>query len=614
MVGCGSRPVGWKSLCRHPKDNDLTISNPHSFHIPVMGTGFTIDTPLRVARYGISSVVSLVDDILIEQMRRYHCSQQGESYEEIAPQAEDGRARRITAYLDLLGRLVGRQVESMRAMDFAEGNDLTRYFRLLPDSPLKRQYEQMLATSDAVEKARLQEKLRGQVVAGSIDVNIMTKLDRDHYRGGEKLPAIFSDALAALRGFAQSTLRSSMVFSAGINQRLYNYLSEFPDFFPDSQGALVKKIILKVSDYRSAIIQGKYLAKRGLWVSEFRVESGLNCGGHAFATNGHLMGPILEEFKKRRRELQDDLFQLYGKALAKQGHAMPAKPHHTRITVQGGIGTAHENTFLLQHYEVDGTGWGTPFLLVPEAVLMDGAERDKLCRATEEDVFLSPSSPLGVPFWNLRTSASEEVRLRRIQEGRPGSPCPKRYLAFSTEFTTIPACISSRAFQKHKLRALAEEEQVGADVAQARELVLAKACICHDLGGNATKPLGIDPTATSAVCPGPNIVNFKKIATLEEMVDHIYGRISLLTTTDRPHMFIRELRLYVDHLGTELAHVKTGLVPGTSRVFQEFKENLLKGIDYYQELAEQFVEEKRSCFLADLALLRDAVEPLAVKG
>ena len=29
----------------------------HKFYIPVMGTGFTTDTPLKVARYGISSVV-----------------------------------------------------------------------------------------------------------------------------------------------------------------------------------------------------------------------------------------------------------------------------------------------------------------------------------------------------------------------------------------------------------------------------------------------------------------------------------------------------------------------------------------------------------------------------
>ena len=38
--------------------------NKHTFHIPVMGTGFTIDTPIKVAKYGISSVVSLVDDII----------------------------------------------------------------------------------------------------------------------------------------------------------------------------------------------------------------------------------------------------------------------------------------------------------------------------------------------------------------------------------------------------------------------------------------------------------------------------------------------------------------------------------------------------------------------
>lgn len=44
----------------------------HTFHIPVMGTGFTIDTPFKVAKYGISSVVSLVDDILVENMREYY--------------------------------------------------------------------------------------------------------------------------------------------------------------------------------------------------------------------------------------------------------------------------------------------------------------------------------------------------------------------------------------------------------------------------------------------------------------------------------------------------------------------------------------------------------------
>ena len=67
---------------------------------------------------------------------------------------------------------------------------------------------------------------------------------------------------------------------------------------------------------------------------------------------------------------------------------------------------------------------------------------------------------------------------------------------------------------------------------------------------------GIDPAATPAVCCGPNIVNFSRIATLEEMVGHIYGRISLLSGADRPHMFLRELALYVDYLRNELAKQK----------------------------------------------------------
>ena len=43
-------------------------NNPHSFHVPVMGIAFTIDTPIKIAKYGISSVISIVDDIIIEKM------------------------------------------------------------------------------------------------------------------------------------------------------------------------------------------------------------------------------------------------------------------------------------------------------------------------------------------------------------------------------------------------------------------------------------------------------------------------------------------------------------------------------------------------------------------
>ena len=117
--------------------------------------------------------------------------------------------------------------------------------------------------------------------------------------------------------------------------------------------------------------------------------------------------------------------------------------------------------------------------------------------------------------------------------------------------------------------------------------VLAKSCICHDLAGTATRKNGIDPAATPAVCCGPNIVNFSRVATLEEMVGHIYGRISLLSGSDRPHMFLRELALYVDYLRNELAKQKIGVASNPPGYFREFVGNLLSGVDYYRRLANR---------------------------
>ena len=342
-------------------DCESVTSGPksaHTLHIPVMGTGYTIDTPLRVAKFGISSVISLVDDVLIEQMRKFHCEKAGEPYEEITDRDDDPRAHRITAYLNLLDKLVRVQVAKLQKSPFEKGSEITRYYNMLPETPLKRSYRAMLAETDPVKKEAMQKKLRELAVPGTIDVNIMTKLNATVYRNGEPLPPESSDAMSALRGYALSNLHSSIEFSAGLNQHLYSYAAKFKDFLPDEKGQLAKKIVLKVSDYRSGVIQGKFLAKRCLWVSEFRIESGLNCGGHAFATQGYLLGPILEEFKQKKQELSEMLHAVCNEA--RIAHGLPAidEPHKMRITVQGGIGTADENDFLLKYYDVDGTGWG----------------------------------------------------------------------------------------------------------------------------------------------------------------------------------------------------------------------------------------------------------------
>jgi hypothetical protein len=544
-------------------------------------------------------------------VRKFYCEKHGMPYEEITSGSPDARARRITAYLNLVDDLVRQQVESLQSSPFEKGSEITRYYEMLPETPLKKAYEAMLATSDPAEKKRRQEMLRREAVPGSIDVNIMTKVDRDAYLDGKKLPPEFADAMAALRGYANSTLCSSVVFSAGINQRLYTYTATFRDFLPGEGGELKKKIVLKVSDYRSALVQGKFLAKRGLWVSEYRIESGLNCGGHAFPTDGYLLGPVLEEFKEKRQELIKSLHPIYVEALKTRGWPVQDVDCGVRITVQGGIGTAGENSFLLTYYRVDGTGWGTPFLLVPEVTNVDAAHLEKLLNAVDGEVYLSDSSPLGIPFWNLRTSASEESRRQKILLDKPGSLCPKRFAAFNTEFTETPACIASRLYVKRKLEHLAEANLSPEQRAAAKESVLDKSCICHDLGGSTTLKYNIDPEATPAVCPGPNIVNFDRLATLEEMVAHIYGRLSLMTNTERPHMFIKELMLYVDYLRTEARKVSLKLSPRSPGYFDNFRKNLMTGIDYYHRLACEFIEEQRARFLEELTALQDQVEHLA---
>ena len=273
----------------------MLLSN-HSFHIPVMGLAFTVDSPVKVARFGISSVVSITEDRLVETMRKHYYTIIGEPFKPISVKDPDYRAKRVTDYLNLLSQMVNDQIEKMKASAFRSGSDLVKYFEMLPqESKLRQLYTRMTETRDESEKESLQIFLKSQVKPGSIDVNIMTKLDKPAYdHEGNEIPEN-SDALSAFRGYAMSNLtNSSIIFSAGMNPKLFNYLEKFPVFEPTAWGQFKKHVIIKVSDFRSALIQGKILAKKGIWVSEFRIESGLNCGGHAFATDGYLMGPILQ--------------------------------------------------------------------------------------------------------------------------------------------------------------------------------------------------------------------------------------------------------------------------------------------------------------------------------
>ncbi len=574
----------------------MNKSDQHTFHIPVMGLGFTIDTPIKVARFGISSVISIIEDELVEQMRKHHSQQTGEEYIAIKNDDEDHRARRITAYLDLVNRIVNQQIENLKSLPFEAGNDLVKYFELLPDdSPVKELYLKMLNENDVQAKIAYQKQLREKIKPGSIDVNVMAKVDKVNYdKEGQALPLGFSDALSSFRGFANSELNSCVVLSAGYNPRLYSYIENFPDFFPDANGNLKKRIILKVSDYRSALIQGRLFAKKGLWISEYRIESGLNCGGHAFATDGLLMGPILEEFKNKKLEFSEELFVLCNNSLAAKDHKTFENKPELKVTVQGGIGTANENKFLLEYYGVSSTGWGSPFLLVPEATNVDDQTLQELVSAKKDDYFMSHASPLGIPFNNFRKSTSEIQRKMRVEKGRPGSPCYKKFLAFDTEFTTLPICTASREYQNLKIKQL-QEKNLPADIYdQEFNAIIEKDCLCEGLGVTAliNNHLPLDHKLNAVtICPGPNLAYFSNVFSLKQMVDHIYGRINILNNLKRPNMFVNELSLYVDYLKNEIINNIHITIENKNKQVTSFKNNLLNGIEYYKELAPKLIHE-----------------------
>lgn len=564
---------------------------PHTFHIPVMGTGYTIDTPIKVAHYGISSVISIIDHRLTEQMREYYSRHFNFEFTRIEESEEDCRAERITAYLNLVQDIVDQKFEALKASAFEAGTEITKYFEMLSDrSGLKKQYNAMLDTTGE-KREMIERTLRNLISKGSIDVNIMTKIDgAGTQKADPERSAEFNDAHAALRGFANSKLSSSVVFSAGMNPRLYGYLSSFDDFFPDESGNLKKKVVLKVSDYRSALIQGKFLAKKGIWVSEFRIESGLNCGGHAFATDGYLMGPILKEFGENRETLSSTLFEIYHKALESEGRLVPDSAPEILVTVQGGVGTAEEHEFLLEHDHVDSIGWGSPFLLVPEAVSIDEGSLALLSNATEEDYYLSGVSPLGVRFNTVKGNTAEEEKMERVANGKPGAPCVKKHLAFNTELTEEPVCTASLKYQKKKIDELMQMNLDKEAFSKAFNKIVEKMCLCVGLANGALLDKDIElkkGTQGIAICPGPNTAYFSDIVSLKNMVDHIYGRTNIISFKDRPNMFVKELRLYVSYIKEWISDTVEE-EKKKDRYVKKFVGNLLEGINYYEQMFDDF--------------------------
>jgi hypothetical protein len=595
--------------------------NSHTFHIPVMGLAFTIDSPIRVAHYGITSTVSITDDDLIEKMRAFYNEKFSIPYQEITQKIQDYRATRITNYLNTMDTIVNEKFEKLKN-DLAESKTaLENYIALLPNkSDLKKGLQEFIDDGITI-KDNLVQFIEKNISLGDIDVNIMTKVDKDNYEADVQLPIEFNDAHAALRGFANSKLNSSVVLSAGMNPRLYSYFENFPDFFPDENGFLRKKIILKVSDYRSALIQGNFLAKKGLWVSEYRIESGLNCGGHAFATDGFLMGPILKDFKEKRNELLQSTHDLLIKALTLKEMPLPEAILPVKITAQGGVGTAEEHDFLLEEYLLDSVGWGSPFLLVPEATSVDAQTRKLLADAKEDDFYLSNISPLGVPFNSIKGVTNDYWKQKRINDYKAGSSCPKKFLALNTSHNKEGICTASKKYQDLELEKLNQKksEISAADFEIKKRKITEKSCLCVGLANASYLENNIPIKGQQqgvVICPGPNLAYFDKEYSLQEMVQHIYGNTNVMHQTERPNMFVKELKMYVDYLRNEINTFTDEFTPNQLKKWNSYRNNINEGIVYYQNLFQNtsYFKNSDSKIKEQLEFYKEAINTIELKS
>ena len=198
--------------------------------------------------------------------------------------------------------------------------------------------------------------------------------------------------------------------------------------------------------------------------------------------------------------------------------------------------------------------------------------------AKEDDFYLSNISPLGVPFNTLKGTTNEFLKQKRIHENKAGSSCPKKFLALSKEYDPHGICTASKKYQDIKLEELeAKKGSLSADEFEKSKIkITEKSCLCVGLA-NASyleNDIKIKGQAQGVViCPGPNLAYFDQEVSLKEMVQHIYQGKSVLRT-DRPNLFVKELKMYVDYFRNEIENDLNKITLKRKNIFNLNKEFL----------------------------------------
>ncbi len=154
----------------------MTTKPLHNFHIPVMGLAYTIDSPIRVAQYGISSVISIIDDEILEKMKNFYNQKFNLNYLEISVKTEDYRAKRITAYLDMVDDIVNEKFESFKQEISKNKEALKDFIAMLPNTSDLKNNLQSFINQKNNWGTHLKSFIESNLKPGSIDVNIMTKV------------------------------------------------------------------------------------------------------------------------------------------------------------------------------------------------------------------------------------------------------------------------------------------------------------------------------------------------------------------------------------------------------------------------------------------------------
>jgi hypothetical protein len=154
-----------------------------------------------------------------------------------------------------------------------------------------------------------------------------------------------------------------------------------------------------------------------------------------------------------------------------------------------------------------------------------------------------------------------------------------------------------------KIAQLKEQHLPQEDFETQYDEITEKACLCTGLGASALLNNHIEAAhhiKTVAICPGPNLAFFSGVFSLQQMVDHIYGRNNILNSLERPNLFVNELKLYVDYLKKEITTNINSLNNNKIRYFKTFQSNLLEGVNYYRKLKAS-ISSDAARYLSDMS-------------